>query len=151
MDDWLEQFQTELNEIAAASSKWLGQAARQGERVIEQLVDGSIEAIEAAEKSIDDNLAPAFIRLNDRVSDSLDAGLVFIDEQVTPWVSEATMPITNTVNPFLQNHPTCVGCRNYHGSDYGNQMLVCGMHPYGPDEENCADWESVWPDLSDEN
>lgn len=151
MDEWLKQLQDELNEAAKVSSQWLRQVAQQGEQAIEQFVDSSMEVIEEAEKTIGDNIAPALLQLNDRVGEALDAGLDFVDEQVTPWATQATAPIVNTVNPFLQNHPTCVGCRNYHGADYGNEMLVCGMHPYGPDGEDCADWESVWPTVEDED
>ena len=42
---------------------------------------------------------------------------------------------------FVQ-HPACVGCRHFHGQYYGGNLLVCGMHPYGWDSENCPDWES---------
>ncbi|MBF2077137.1 MAG: hypothetical protein IGR76_01090 [Synechococcales cyanobacterium T60_A2020_003] len=36
----------------------------------------------------------------------------------------------------------CQGCRHYHGRSYGGTMLICGMHPYGVEEETCGDWES---------
>ena len=42
----------------------------------------------------------------------------------------------------LQQPSACVGCRHYHGNAYGGNLLVCGMHPYGWDNENCPDWES---------
>lgn len=151
MDEWLKQLGNNLYEVAAESSKWLGQASQEGEALIERWVDSSVVVIQEAEKSIEDNVAPVFLRLNDRVSDSLDTALMFVDEKVTPWVEQAAAPIVNTVNPLVQDHPTCVGCRNYHGADYGNEMLVCGMHPYGPDDESCADWESVWPVWENEN
>lgn len=37
----------------------------------------------------------------------------------------------------------CANCRHYHGQVYGGNMLVCGMHPYGPGEEatSCPDRE----------
>lgn len=145
MDEWFKQLERELNETARVSSQLLTDAAQQGERAIERWVDSSLEVVEAAEKSIEDNLTPTLIQLNDRVSDSLDAGVDFISEQFTPWIEKVTAPIANTINPMLQDHPVCVGCRNYHGADYGNEMLVCGMHPYGPEGDRCADWESVWP------
>ena len=150
MDEWLKQLENDLYEVATASGKWLGQVTQEGEALIERWVDGSIDVIQEAEKSIEDNVAPAFLQLNDRVSESLDAALLFVDERVTPWVEQATTPVVNTVNPLVQNHPTCVGCRNYHGADYGHEMLVCGMHPYGPDDESCPDWESVWPAWNNE-
>lgn len=151
MDEWLKQLQRELNEAAQVSSQLLTKVARQGEQMIEQWADSSLEAIEAAEKSIEENVAPAFLEINDQLDAALDASVDFLSEQVTPWLEKATAPIINTVNPLIQDHPTCVGCRNYHGADYGNEMLVCGMHPYGPADESCPDWESVWPRMPNED
>jgi hypothetical protein len=39
-------------------------------------------------------------------------------------------------------HPACVGCRNYHGTTFGGNLLVCGFHPYGWEEGTCPDWEA---------
>ncbi|MEM6840441.1 MAG: hypothetical protein AAF609_26870 [Cyanobacteria bacterium P01_C01_bin.120] len=42
----------------------------------------------------------------------------------------------------------CVGCGYYHGHAYGTQRdqripLICGMHPYGWQEElPCPDWQA---------
>lgn len=33
----------------------------------------------------------------------------------------------------------CRGCEFYHGRSYGNNFLVCGIHPYG-NGENCGDF-----------
>lgn len=45
------------------------------------------------------------------------------------------------VEATLQKNPACIGCRHYHGQVYGGNLLVCGMHPHGWDDENCPDWE----------
>lgn len=149
MDEWLKQLQHSIDEAAEASSRVLTQVAQRSEQLIEQWLDDSIDMVEMAEKSIEDSLAPALIQINERVETALDAGEDFVHGQLTPWLEQVTAPIANTVNPLLQDHPTCVGCRNYHGADYGNEMLVCGMHPYGPEGEQCPDWESVWPKMPD--
>ncbi len=49
----------------------------------------------------------------------------------------------NYVEPSAEKYPACVGCQNYHGYVYGGNVLVCGMHPYGWDEDDkeCPDWE----------
>lgn len=47
----------------------------------------------------------------------------------------------------------CNGCKYYDGSIYGGNLLVCGMHPYGPGDESdpatqptsCEDWEGDQP------
>ncbi|GAB1544350.1 hypothetical protein NUACC21_70260 [Scytonema sp. NUACC21] len=45
------------------------------------------------------------------------------------------------VEATLQKNPACIGCRHYHGQVYSGNLLVCGMHPHGWDDENCPDWE----------
>lgn len=62
--------------------------------------------------------------------------LDFEDEE-----SEIDPSITYKVNPTLEKHPACIGCKHYHGYAYGGKLLVCGMHPYGWDGEQCPDWE----------
>lgn len=54
---------------------------------------------------------------------------------------EPEWPLTDTVEPSPQQHPACVGCRHYHGQVYSGNLLVCGMHPYGWEGENCPDWQ----------
>jgi hypothetical protein len=44
--------------------------------------------------------------------------------------------------PTLEKNPACVGCRHYHGQVYEGNLLVCAMHPYGWDTEDCPDWEA---------
>ena len=53
------------------------------------------------------------------------------------------------VEPSLNYHPACLGCGNYHGKIYGQELLVCGMHPYGwTTDESCPDWQSETPTSS---
>lgn len=61
-------------------------------------------------------------------------------------MGEVAEPMLHTVEPILNQHPACVGCHHYHGQSYGGVPLVCAMHPYGWDAENCPDWESTWMD-----
>ncbi|WP_026736643.1 hypothetical protein [Fischerella sp. PCC 9605] len=46
------------------------------------------------------------------------------------------------VEPSVEQNPACIGCCHYHGQVYGGNLLVCGMHPYGWEGENCPDWEA---------
>jgi hypothetical protein len=48
-----------------------------------------------------------------------------------------------SVKPNSQQYSACVNCRHYHGQIYGGNLLVCGMHPYGWDGDNCPDWENL--------
>ena len=43
---------------------------------------------------------------------------------------------------LLLEDPTpkvCRGCCHYHGHSYGGDRLICAMHPYGVDQEECGD------------
>jgi uncharacterized protein YacL len=43
---------------------------------------------------------------------------------------------------FQEN--ACKGCRNWHGEIYFRSLLVCALHPYGPESgKNCRDWEKI--------
>jgi hypothetical protein len=41
-----------------------------------------------------------------------------------------------------QRPKACQGCSLYHGQAYNGNRLICGMHPYGVEDDYCADWES---------
>ncbi|MCT7948386.1 hypothetical protein NG798_01135 [Ancylothrix sp. C2] len=36
---------------------------------------------------------------------------------------------------------TCQECKYYHGQRYGNSLLICAIHPDGPDGDECRDRE----------
>lgn len=58
-------------------------------------------------------------------------------EEARPCSTNAPTP---QANPWLW-HQACKGCANWHGVRYGNELLVCAMHPFGVDAEWCKDWE----------
>ncbi len=60
-------------------------------------------------------------------------------EEPTPFTWDIPIPTRPMPDPAI--HPACVGCNYYNGSEYGGNLLVCGMHPYGCDSVTCADWE----------
>ncbi|MEM9946752.1 MAG: hypothetical protein AAF810_11885 [Cyanobacteria bacterium P01_D01_bin.36] len=140
MDEWLKQLQADLHEVAKDSSDWFAEVSKQSNEMIDAVVEASVSALQG----MDDVMTPALEELGEQMDEALDASVVFVEQQLTPWVEKTSAPITHTVTPWLQNHPACIGCEHYHGTAYGEEMLVCGMHPYGPDDRNCADWESVW-------
>lgn len=37
----------------------------------------------------------------------------------------------------------CWRCRHYYGRVDGAHRLICAMHPYGPETDDCEDWESI--------
>ncbi|AFY45738.1 hypothetical protein [Nostoc sp. PCC 7107] len=34
----------------------------------------------------------------------------------------------------------CIGCANYHGQEYAEELLICAVHPYGWDGVSCPDF-----------
>lgn len=59
-------------------------------------------------------------------------------------------PFPYPVEPTPEKHPACIGCQHYHGQVYGSNLLVCGMHPYGWEDENCPDWQQQDSDWQDD-
>ncbi len=142
MDEWLRQLQDGIHEVAKDSSDWFADVSKQSNEAIDAAVEASVSTLQG----VDEAIAPALEQLGDRMNAAVDESVVFIEQQLTPWIERTAAPITHTVTPWLQNHPACIGCEHYHGTAYGEDMLICGMHPYGPDDRTCADWKSVWPD-----
>lgn len=153
MDEWLKQLQTDLHAAARESSDWFADVSQQSNQAIDQWVANSLETIEeidnAVTQTLENQFVPVLSELNDQLDKAAEASFVYLDQEVRPRVEEAARPVTHTVNPWLQNHTACIGCRNYHGTAYGESMLICGMHPYGSETPTCSDWESVWPQASD--
>lgn len=68
-----------------------------------------------------------------------------LDEDETlssEWQANFTYFTSYPMEPNLEEHPACIGCRNFHGQIYNGNLFVCAMHPYGWEAENCPDWES---------
>jgi hypothetical protein len=148
----------------------------EAEKTLDQLSEGAVEASEAfyqaseaVVEAVDQAIAPILDQVSDQVTtwwDPLEAAIApelnraaeALEERVIPpldamiseieqWYDTVAAPLEQTLNPLVQNHPTCVGCRHYHGQTYGGNLLVCGMYPYGPETERCPDWQSAWSDL----
>ena len=171
MDDWSKQWfdafgnavQGFTQQISEDTERWLDhltdQLASASDAVVqttdqwaEQVQDAIDPEIDRIVDEINDAVAPFQVSINTQIDEVVDqlnevlgpmvAGLSGIDQ----WFEEVSGPINSTVEPLLQNYPTCVGCRNFCGQTFGGNTLVCAMHPYGPEEErHCEDWESFWP------
>lgn len=73
----------------------------------------------------------------------------FWQEWSTFWEDLSDFDGDFGLNPHLPanaNHqPACQGCQHYHGYVYNGQLLVCAMHPYGWETEQCPDWQGPNP------
>lgn len=145
MDDWLKQFQDDLQ---AAFDNTLEQT----ELFLDQLADHTLEAVtpvlDAADQLADELAEQVVENISPPLSQALDELETQIDPLVgsmVSWCEQTMAPIHQTLTPWLQNHPKCAGCSYYHGESYGGEMLVCALHPSGPEQDECPDWDSVWP------
>lgn len=157
-------------------SKFLNALADEAEKTLDQLSQGAVEASEAFYQAseelvdtLDHTIAPTLDQVSEQVTawwepweaaiaPELNRAAEALEERVIPpldamisdleqWYDTLAVPLDQTLTPLVQNHPTCVGCRHYHGQTYGDNLLVCGMYPYGPETERCPDWQSAWSDL----
>ncbi len=136
MEDWSLNFFEVMEAMVKEVEQVFTEIAKDVGEMMDAFVDASEEMVEQMQITFETEIEP---RLNEFIDPILEAYLGF--EII---VEETAQPVTHTVEPFLNDHPACVGCRHYHGQVYGGTMLVCGMHPYGWEGEKCPDWESVW-------
>jgi len=171
MDDWSKQLWNLYGDAVQGFTEQMSHDTEQWfNDLTEQLGEASDAFLHATDQwadQVQDALAPEIDRIVDEINRSveplvdpvdrqLDDMVDQLDQAIGPvlttsmaglvqWFEEVSSPINSTVEPILQNYPACVGCRNFYGQTYGGNTLVCAMHPFGPDDEQCPDWESVWP------
>jgi hypothetical protein len=145
MDNWPEDLLSAMGTLARDVEKTVStlvtEVDQAVDRAVDQLIDATQTAVEQLNLDFETEIDPYLNRFFDPWVDQL---IELFGGMETELESRAR-PFTNTVNPMMNNHPACVGCSNYHGYSYGGEMLVCGMHPFGWEGEQCPDWESSWP------
>jgi len=139
MDDWQQGWGKMLETIARDVEKFLDDVARGVDDAVDSLTDLSETVMEQMEEA----LAPQLDALDREMTGWMEP-LVDLVTLLESSLMDTTAPISQTVEPLLNEHPACVGCRHYHGQTYNGVMFVCGMYPYGWEGEKCPDWESVW-------
>lgn len=141
---WLEDLTENLAQASdpfvQAADQWAEQVQDALEPEIERLIDDLNQVIEPLEITITHQVDEVAEQL-DTLIEPMVARLLELD----PWLDRVSAPINSVVEPMLQNHPACVGCRNFYGQAHGGNTLVCAMHPFGPDEDrHCPDWEGFY-------
>ncbi|BAZ69704.1 MAG: hypothetical protein KME28_19265 [Pelatocladus maniniholoensis HA4357-MV3] len=94
------------------------------EEVTEELQNTIAIEIDQYFQELTEPFLDMYWELEDVIGDDLDPGFPY------------------PVEPSAEKNPACIGCCHYHGQAYGGNLLVCGMHPYGWDGDNCPDWQS---------
>ncbi|USR89677.1 hypothetical protein NEA10_12390 [Phormidium yuhuli AB48] len=158
MDDWLTEW---VNTLEKTMTEAVIQTAESIEAWTDNVVDHLDQQLEEAVLWSQERSDEVYQQLRevfpldelsqdiDRTFDDWLEGLEFLlfDEESPDWGvsdprenSDPFIHITY-VYPSKTTHPACIGCQHYHGQRYDDTLLVCGMHPYGWDGENCPDWE----------
>lgn len=132
-----------FDNVARDIERFFGEVA-QG---VDEAADSFFDFSETLVTKLDEAIGPQFDELDQEVEGWMEPFFELL-ETLELSLMETTSPVSQTVEPMMNEHKACVGCRHYHGQAYNGVMFVCGMHPYGWDDENCPDWESTWKDPS---
>lgn len=139
MEEWQKDFSEMLETVANQIEGFFVEVSREVTEVVHEFAEFSEEVTAQMQITFTNEIDQYITEL---VNPILEAYFGF--EGI---VGEATQPMMRTVEPLLNQHPICMGCRHYHGQSYGGNVLVCGMHPYGVGEglDTCPDKEmTVW-------
>lgn len=129
MEKWQKDFVEFLETVADEVDHFFVEVA--------SVVDSFFEITEEITEQLQDTIVTEI----DQYFNELAEPLFEVYWELEEFVGEADNSFPYPVEPTAQNHPACIGCRNYHGQVYGGNLLVCGMHPMGWEDENCPDWE----------
>lgn len=138
MESWPDDFFHMLETFTSEVEQFFDEVGKEVNQMIDAIVEVSEEAVEQIQQAFSTEFEQQLI---DFVDPLLEACLGIEDV-----VEDAAQPFVHTIDPILSNQPACAGCRHYHGQMYGGNLLVCGMHPYGWEDEKCPDWQSTWND-----
>jgi len=138
MESWEREFWVMFETIVDGIEQFVTDVAKEVESAVDAMIEASEDFVDQLEAAIAPDLEQ---RVNDFLDPILEALL-----GLEGHLDETVQPVVNTVEPIFNDHPACIGCRHYHGQSYNGVMLVCGMHPFGWEEEKCPDWESFWKD-----
>lgn len=141
--DWFKAFETIANDVGQVFED-IGREIADATDALFNFSEEVADEVEITLVQIDEIVAPKLDQLDEQMAQWLDPVLqAMLGVQTT--IDRAVEPVTHTVEPWLNQHPVCVGCRNYHGQQYGENLLVCAMHPYGVMEgaDSCPDKEAV--------
>ena len=143
MDDWQKDWWQQLEKTAGNVEKFFHNI----ERVMEFVSEEVTETIEEFSEQLQDALITDIDRCVEDLLDFMTDINLEIDynvwEDLENFASDTDFVEVTTESPTKDNYAACIGCQHYHGHSYNGQILVCGMHPFGYEDENCPDWEGL--------
>ncbi|MGK7916633.1 MAG: hypothetical protein AB4038_13980 [Prochloraceae cyanobacterium] len=146
MEDWQKDLLAIVETVTVESEQFFQNVSE----VVEAVTEEVSEAFETVAEELENTIADELDRFLETLFEPI-ANIYTEFEYLTleEYLEETDFSPNPTVSPTAKEHPACIGCRHYHGRIYGGNLLVCGMHPYGWDDENCPDWQKTALDVSD--
>ncbi|ERN43122.1 hypothetical protein KR51_00000110 [Rubidibacter lacunae KORDI 51-2] len=114
---------------------------------LERFFQSASEAIAAIASEAEAALVADWTQTWEEFWDALGVDEQPYEPDVLLFAEERWEPMATSVVAGADWNPACVGCRHYHGYVYGENFLVCAMHPYGSEDDTCPDWEGKPPPL----
>jgi hypothetical protein len=140
MDGWQQDWLRSLESVTKEVEQFFENVGRELDDFADAVIEFSEEVMEEVERSI----VPKLDQLDHQIADWVEPVIQIVLGMETT-LDRAVEPVTHTVEPWLNQHPVCIGCQHYHGQVYGGNLLICAMHPFGVEEgvDQCADKELV--------
>jgi len=141
MEGWSQDWVKMLETVTIGVEQFFLETAKEMTEALDAFAEFSEDVVAQIESAI----APEASSLDEELDDWLESILqTFVGLEIA--LNEVVEPVSHTLEPMLNEHPACVGCRHYHGQIYSGNVLICAMHPYGWETETCPDWETSWKD-----
>ncbi len=136
MEDWSKNFFEVMETAVLEVENFFNEMAEEISEVFDEWGKLSEEITEEIQINI---IAEIDEYLNDLIDPIIE---VYLEFDVERQEEDIDYYFVDHVEPTVEKHSACRGCIHYHGQVYGGNLLVCGMHPYGVEDESCPDWES---------
>ncbi|HBR00721.1 hypothetical protein [Roseofilum sp. Belize Diploria] len=135
MEDWQKEWQNLCESFTTGVEEFFQEVEEELGEWVSEMAEITIEIAETLDNLLFRDLEAS---LNEWLEPIEDSPLESREEEpyYNPFGDLEQFPI----NP---EHQACVGCCHYHGQVYGGNLLVCGMHPYGPEDASCRDWAGM--------
>ena len=154
-EDWTQQLGAFLETTTRITETWLTQTvdttldaadaiAQEVERQVGPTLDQWAGQVHETLEPLETTINTEAERMADEFTAAIAPVVTPLVESLETWFEAVATPVAQTVDPLVNDHLPCVGCRHYYGQAHGGQMLVCGMYPYGPEEDKCPDWRGTW-------
>ncbi len=144
MNDWHDEWWKQLEKTAAEVEHFFAEVGEATELAVDEIVD---EVSENLGTFLEQFQLDIFEEVDSFIEDLVDV-IITTGDEIDAAISEEwenfsdeDFTIISYHQPSAQSHPACINCVNYHGQVYNGNLLVCAMHPYGSDDNNCPDWE----------